>query len=81
VDVGAILHCPPSAAKTRVHRARRAVSAMLEGREQIRLKRGEDDGHAIAALVSQLHQLIAASAGRAPAHSAMAWKLSAKGGA
>lgn len=67
-DAAVILHCPPNAAKNRVHRARHAVTEMLEGREQIEPKRRGGGRHAMAELLGRLHRLTTTSAGRAAAH-------------
>ncbi|HEX4077697.1 MAG TPA: RNA polymerase sigma factor [Rhizomicrobium sp.] len=71
-DAAVILHCPPNAAKNRVHRARHAVSAMLEGKEPIKLKRNGAKGCDIADLVGQVNQLTAHHARRVPAHAVAA---------
>ncbi len=74
-DTAAILHCPPNAAKNRVHRARQAIREMLEGRGQIKSKRGGDKRDAATKLVNRLQRLTAASAGRAPEHATGALRL------
>jgi RNA polymerase sigma-70 factor (ECF subfamily) len=71
-NIAAILQCRPTAAKSRVHRARHAVAAMLEGRERIDRKRGGNGGYPIAELVGQLHRLTGSPGRGAPPRAASA---------
>lgn len=70
-DIGAVMDCRRTAVKSRVCRARHAVTSMLDGTAPIRKRRTDAGHHSVDDLVHELHRLMAGTASTAqslPAH-------------
>jgi len=58
-EAAAVIHCRPTAVKSRVARARQSIVAMLDGRSPLKRKRKDAAADTIAGLVSQIERLTA----------------------